>query len=144
MAKLSAHGREVGRIVYTSYTKAYFQDGKVLKNYGDGWKLAGKLKSGLSPEQAYEDAKRRLSEWVRDNPCGNTFKRALHDIAPQSKRWKLYTAIQMMPDDCDGVWASACDGYGDNVDASVDEIAELCRLYLSAVAEAKEKKTATA
>ena len=43
----------------------------------------------------------------------------------------------MMPDDPDGVWSHSCAGYGDNVDASVDEIVELCRLYKHAVQESK-------
>jgi hypothetical protein len=41
MAKLSAHGKEVGRINYTTYAKAYMQDGVVLKNEGHGWKVYG-------------------------------------------------------------------------------------------------------
>ena len=37
MAKLSAHGAEVGRVEYIGKVKAYFADGKVLVNHGQGW-----------------------------------------------------------------------------------------------------------
>jgi hypothetical protein len=40
-----------------------------------------------------------------------------------------------MHDDIDGVWSEACDGYGDNVHADIDEIAKLCRLYEAAMRE---------
>ena len=137
MAKLNAHGKEIGRVVYTTYTIAYFEDGKVLKNHGDGWKLAGKLKVGLTPDQAYQDAVIRLKDWERSHPAGYAYKKALHELAAQSKRFHLHVSIQMMPDDPDGVWSHSCDGYGDHVDASVDEIVELCRLYKDAVNESK-------
>ena len=80
MAKLNAHGKEIGRVVYTTYTKAYFEDGKVLKNHGDGWKIAGKLKTGLTPERAYDNAVSRLEDWTRSHPAGYAYKKALHEI----------------------------------------------------------------
>ena len=43
-------------------------------------------------------------------------------------------AVTMMPDDADGVWSEACDGYGDNVHADVDDVAKLCALYRTALA----------
>lgn len=141
MAKLSAHGQEIGRVSYTTYTKAYMSDGKVLQNDGFGWKLRGKLKAGLTPETAFQNATARMKEWERDNPNAFAYKKALHSIAGQSKRWKLHACIQLMPDDCDGVWSEACDGYGDNISASIDEIAELCRLYRVALAERQESVT---
>jgi hypothetical protein len=45
-----------------------------------------------------------------------------------------------MPDDCDGVWSEACDGYGDNVSADVDEVAQLCALYKLALSESDAVK----
>ena len=56
MAKLSAHGQEIGRIFYTTYAKAYMADRKILKNTGSGWKIGGTLKDGLTPEGAYQNA----------------------------------------------------------------------------------------
>jgi len=45
-----------------------------------------------------------------------------------------------MPDDCDGVWSEACDGFGDNISADVDEVGNLCRLYKNALAESADVK----
>ena len=137
MAKLSAHGAEIGRAVYLTSTKAYMSDGAVLKNYGDGWKLSGKLKPGVTPEHAVARAVAGIAEWEQARPAGRAYKKALHAIAGQSKRYRLHLAISLMPDDCDGVWSECCDGYCDNVHASVDEIAELCALYRAAQTEGK-------
>ena len=57
---------------------------------------------------------------------------------------KLHAAIELMPDDPDGVWSEACDSYGDNCHASIDEIVHLCMLYRNAVAEGTEKRAAIA
>lgn len=137
MAKLSAHGHEVGRVEFLTYTKAYMADGKVLKNSGFGWKIYGRLKDGVSPQQAIENAKRRQAEHKAQYPAHAAYVRELHSMAGLCQRWKLHAAIQMMPDDYDGVWSECCDGYGGNVSASIDEVASLCILYGAAVLEAK-------
>ena len=142
MAKLSAHGIEVGRVVYTTSTKAYMSDGKVLKNRGDGWKRFSTVKAGFTPESALTSAREALARWEAANPAGLAYKRELHALAPQGKRAKLHTAVQLMPADADGVWSEACDGYGDNISADVDEVSALCRLYLRALDEAKANRLA--
>ena len=142
MAKLSAHGEEVGRIVYITFTKAYMSDGKVLKNYGEGWKLSGKVKLGFTPASAYASGRAALAKWESANPAGLAYKKELHALAGQGKRLKLHTAVQLMPDDADGVWSEACDGYCDNISADVDEVSALCRLYLAACEESKLAKQA--
>ena len=131
MAKLSAHGTEIGRITLTAKVKAYMSDGAVLTNYGDGWKLTGKIKSGITPEQAYQNAVRRSAEFLAANPKIEAYRHALHAICRGAKRSKLHMAITMMPTDPDGVWSECCDGYCDNVEADIDEIAQLCALYLA-------------
>ena len=128
MAKLSAHGNEVGRIVYTTCIKAYMSDGKVLKNRGDGWKRFSTVKAGFTPESALESSRAALARWDQANPAG------------LGKRAKLHMAVQLMPDDADGVWSEACDGYGDNISADVDEVSALCALYLRALEETKANK----
>jgi hypothetical protein len=134
MAKLSAHGIEVGRVSYTTYTKAYTSDKTVLKNHGDGWKLAGKVKPEFSVEYAFNQATERLKKWEREHPFGLAYKKELHNLASQSKRLRLHTVIQLMYDDCDGVWSECCDGY-DSIHADLDEINELCKLYALALSE---------
>jgi hypothetical protein len=41
------------------------------------------------------------------------------------------------------VWSEACDGYGDNVSADVEDCVELCRLYRAALEESEELKDPT-
>ena len=140
MAKLSAHGNKVGQIDYLTYSKAYMSDGKVLKNSGFGWKLCAKVKPGVDVAQAFANKQRKQAEYFAEHPAYAAYRAALHDLAGLCKRWKLHTAITMMPDDYDGVWSEACDGYGDNVSASVDEVAKVCILYAAAMSEQQSSK----
>ena len=132
MAKVSAHGAIIGTVEYLTYAKRYMSDGVVLKNIGFGWKIGGKVKPGIDPATAYEAAKSRLAARLVELPAAAAYLRALHDMAGIGKRWKLHAAVQLMPDDPDGVWSEACDGYGDKVHADLDDICELCRLYVTA------------
>lgn len=143
MAKLSAHGKEIGRITYTTYAKAYMEDGVVLKNAGFGWKVAGKVKAGFTPQSAYETALASQRAFAETHPRLMAYRKELHEMAGLGKAWKLHMAVQVMPDDPDGVWSEACDGYGDNVHADIDEVSHLCDLYKSALDESRELKSAT-
>ena len=138
MAKLSAHGATIGKVEYVGKVKAYCADGKVLKNDGSGWKLHGKLKAGVTPEQAFENAKARQAEHFRTRPAYAEYHRFICSLAGIGKRWKLISCLMMMPNDIDGIWSECCDGYGDNVHADVDDIARLCQLYRDAKAEADD------
>ena len=144
MAKLSAHGLEIGRINYVSKSVAYFEDGVVLVNYGDGWKKRGKLKDGVIPAQAFEEKQIKHNEFLAGRPALAQYRRELHALAGLSKRGKLHMAVSLMPNDCDGVWSEVCDGYSDNVHADVDEVGKLCTLYLAAMRETKSMKPVTA
>jgi hypothetical protein len=141
MARVSAHGREIGTIYLTTRALRYMSDGVILKNCGFGWKLGGKVKEG-TPEQAYAAAVAKQEAFFIERPAAKAYRRLLHDLAGMSVRWKLHAAVQLMPDDCDGVWSEACDGYGDNCSCSVDEVGELCRAFKIALAEADETKKA--
>ena len=140
MAKIAAHGREIGTLEFTSYAKRYMSDGVILKNQGFGWKLYGKVKPGISPEQAYNAAKARRDAALAERPANANYRKMLHSMCGLNKRWKLHMAISMMPEDPDGVWSEACDGYGDNVHADLDEIVDLCIAYQAAMSEAARFK----
>ena len=142
MAKLRAHGQEIGTIYTCTTAKRYMSDGHVLKNIGFGWKRFATVKDGIAPSDAYANAAEKRRAWLAQRPAMATYMRALHDLAGMDKRWKLHAAVQLMPDDCDGVWSEACDGYGDNISAGVDEIGELCRDYRAALAESSAFKVA--
>ena len=143
MAKLCAHGETIGTVFFTTSAKRYMSDGVILKNKGFGWKLAGKVKQGMTPLEAYEGQKRAQAEYLSVRPALAAYRRALHDLCGMSLRWKLDQCISMMPDDYDGVWSECCDGYGDNVSASCDEVAEVCKAWkLAADEHAASKVTA--
>jgi hypothetical protein len=144
MAKCSVHGAEVGTIYKLTSARRYMTDGVVLKNSGFGWKLAGKVKAGIDPADAYQRAVARYGDELAANPEFAAYRKELHAMAGLGKRWKLHAAVELMPDDCDGVWSEACDGYGDNVCADIDEVSNLCRLYLAASAAAKAARQAAA
>ncbi len=144
MAKLSVHGQEIGRITALTSVKAYFSDGKILKNIGFGWKLHAKVKEGIDPIHAYEKAITRQNEFFKSKPALKEYKKALHSLAGMNKRWKLHQTITLMYDDADGVWAECCNGYSENVHAGIDEISELCNLYAVALNEMKELTAETA
>ena len=132
MAKLSAHGAVIGTVSYLTKDCRYMSDGHVLQNAGFGWKLHKKLKPGVDPATAYQNAQNRLAARLVEYPAASAYRAALHDVAGLNKRWRLNQTIGMMPDDPDGVWSTACDGW-DGVSASLDDIVELCRLYRAAL-----------
>lgn len=135
MAKCSAHGHEIGTVYFATSAKRYMSDGVILKNNGFGWKLHGKVRADVSPQEAYERQIEKQKALLADRPALAAYRKALHDMAGLSKRWKLQAAIQMMPDDPDGVWSEACDGYCDNVSADISEVVDLCRAYKVALME---------
>ena len=141
MAKLSAHGAEVGRIEYATFRRAYMSDGVVLTDDGFGWKLHGKLKPGIVPSEAFERSKAKHEAKLQSRPSLAAYARAMKAIAPLSKRWKLAVSLQAMPDDPDGIWSECCDGYGDNIEADLDDICELCKLYGAALIESAALKS---
>lgn len=133
MAKLHAYGRTiVGEIIGLTRSTRYMSDGTLLRNIGFGWKVHGRVKDGFIVEEVFAKAKAKQEKALADHPSYAEYRRALHAMAGLSKRWKLHAAIELMPDDPDGVWSDACDGYGDNVHADIDEIVELCRIYRAA------------
>ena len=131
MAVLKKHGHEVGRVTLVKYVKAYMADGVILRNYGDGWKVGGKCKPGVTPEEAYATQVRALGEV---STGWQAYRNAIIKACPATgKRGMLHLAIQMMPDDPDGVWSEVTDTIGGpRLQMSVEEIAELCRLYKGA------------
>jgi hypothetical protein len=139
MAKLSVHGEEIGRLHYSTFSEAYFIDGKVLRNDGSGWKLRGKMKEGFDIREHFAKNQKKQNDFLAKFPATAKYRKMLRDLGG-SKRWKLHTAIEIMPDDPDGVWSETCDGYGDNCSASIEEVCKLCELYQLAISERQEAK----
>lgn len=129
MAKLCAHGETVGTVDMLTKSTRYMSDGKILVNSGQGWKLYRKVKPEVAPKQAYEHAVAHQLEADRKFPAFAAYRKALHELCGVGKRWKLHTAVTMMPDDPDGVWSEVCDGYADNVHADLGDVVALCASY---------------
>jgi hypothetical protein len=140
MAKLSAHGKEIGRIEYLTKTLAFFEgDRTILVNYGYGWKKYNRvINEGVNPRDAYSRRKQKNEKFLAEHPAFAAYKKALFSICGLSKRGRLHIAVQLSWQDPDGVWSDVCDGYGDNVSASIEEVVELCNLYQAAQKECDE------
>lgn len=129
MAKLCAHGREIGRIEMLTKRKAYMADGVILMDRGCGWKVYGKVRPGVSPDQAYAAALNRQQEFDAARPGMSEFRRLLHQSALKH-RWKILAAVQSMPNDADGVYSALMDEY-DGPELDFAECVALCEAYRS-------------
>ncbi len=133
MAKLSAHGREeLLRLEYPTHRLAVMSDGKILKNSGSGWKEFKRLKPEVKP---VDYAIRTKATYDARPRSFHTYVKALIDAVTLENRWRLHTAIELMPTDPDGVWSELDDWNGPLVEAY--ECRSLCELYLLALDDAK-------
>jgi len=137
MARLKSNGEVVGTIEGIHGSKRYMSNRVILKNTGHGWKKYGRLSPDIDPRTAFAEAVAKQNKMLEQRPAYAAFRNAIHRACGLSKRWRLYSAIQLMPDDADGVWSEACDGY-DAVHLDLDEVVELCRLYKAAMKENSE------
>ena len=94
MAKLSAHGREIGRIQYTTQMRAYMSDSAVLVNYGSGWKIKGKLKAGLTPESAFKAAQEKQAAIMLNNPAWRDYTKELYSLGGIALTPRLHMTIR--------------------------------------------------
>lgn len=139
MAKLSAHGVELERFEYATCRTAIMGDGQILRDGGSGWKLYKKLKAGVDPT---EYAQRQRAKYDARPAVSLEFIRLMKDAAPLSLRWRLFAAIELMPNDPDGVWSEMDDSFNGNP-VSIDECCKLCALY-RAVCEQRTETTEVA
>jgi len=144
MASLKKHGVEIGRIQFLTFAKVIMSDSAVLKNWGNGWKLAGRVKPEFTPQQAFARAEARQQEFLQQRPAYAAYRREVFAIAGSNinTRARLVMTVEAMPHDSDGVWSECCDGFGKSVQASHDECANLCKLFIAARDEEKRMKRA--
>ena len=140
MAKLSAHGAELYRIEHVTYRVARMSDGKILRDNGGGWKLWKKLKPGFDPVEQARKAREFHENVTADRVWRSDYRRKMVGEFPcLEKRIMASTAIELMPDDADGVWATLDD---EGTGTDLDTVVELCDLYKRAMAEGKAAKEA--
>jgi hypothetical protein len=141
MATLSKHGAELLRLEYFTASVSYREDGNILRNTGNGWKLYRKVNPGVNPVENANAARIRWQERNEKYPTLAIFRKILSKYGPHARNL-IYTTLQLMPTDPDGVWSN-CDDYGYRVDLS--DLVELSRLFEPAMAELKawelEKKS---
>ena len=73
MAKLFVNGLELARLKTLRYEKAYFGNGKILVNRGNGWKLHARVKKGFSIFDLAKNAIERQKEWFLARPKFKAF-----------------------------------------------------------------------
>ena len=125
MATLRKHGKELARIEFARFTKVFCADGKILKNRGDGWKISATVKPGFNPVDVAATAVRRNQEKLDACPNWARFIKLVTRWGVRT-RCMLVTAIEMMPEDPDGVW-STMDDHGKHFD--LEDIVELCKAF---------------
>ena len=135
MACKSKHGGIVLETDYLLHKLAIGADRVVLRNYGFGWKVTGKIKPHLTPEQAAAIMRQRRIDIDAKFPARAVYRDLLIDTAGALKnRAKLNTAVGLMPDDPDGVWSTFDD---EGIRLDLDDLVKLCAAYRLAVAESK-------
>jgi hypothetical protein len=140
MAKLSAHGAELLRVEFSTYRLAYMSDGKILRDSGGGWKTYKKIKTCFDIRTHVESVRQHFAVVTPDRVCRAHFRETLSRGFPcLETRIQVVTAIELMPDDPDGVW-STLEDYGAQVD--LDTVVNLCRDYKAAIAEGQAARVA--
>lgn len=140
MATLKAHGGSIQVLEFTTRKESIQADGTILQNYGQGWKLKGKLKPGINPAEYAAAKLAKLQDKEARMPAYARFKKSLYDHA-STIRYRLAQIVALMPGDPDGVW-SEFDNFSYAGTITVDDAVELCRNYQAALAEARALKEA--
>jgi len=133
MATIYKHG-ELGQIERLTHKVCYCADGKILKNYGHGWKVWGKVKPGIDPKAHFEKCKAKYAEKLATMPAFAAWRKALHDNFSLKNRVLALESIKMLGDDFDGAWASL-DDYG--IKVNFDDFMLVCEAYKAACNEAR-------
>lgn len=134
MAKIKAHGFEIGTINYVPYSKKYMSDRVILINRGHGWKVFGKVKPGVEVADHFAKKAEQQQKYLNTHPAMAAYRQEIIKI-PLTKRYWIARCLELMPDDPDGIWSELNDGYYVKFNLSVDRIAHLCTLYKAAKAE---------
>lgn len=135
MAKLSAHGVELARRETPNSRIAVMSDGQIMRNYGQGWKLWKKLKPGVDAVQYAAKFKAKTEAIPREV---QSYISALIDACDLEHRARLNMAIELMPNDPDGVW-SEFDNY-EGYELDLDDIVKACRCYEWAIEAIKAER----
>lgn len=111
MATLSKHGTEVLRTDYLTHREVIMSDGKVLRNYGQGWKIKGKVKAGMNPNEAAFEISNWQLKLLINNPFFCEYRKALHSLVKLENRSYVHNAVKRHGKDCDALFSELEDGF---------------------------------
>ena len=130
MATLSKQGSETHRVELLRKTYSFRDNGNVLKNEGNGWKLV-RFKEGCNAETLLRSIKDRES---RLTPEFLAYRRAVQSEFPLSIRWKFLHLSNLLDTDVDGIWAHLDD---EGIHCDLETLRELSLLRQAAIAAHK-------
>lgn len=138
MATLKKHGKQT-IIKFMWYKKAYCEDGKVLKDVGFGWKVAGNVKEGYAWNDVALRKQASVDKFYQERPAFARLVYWLDEHVPSyAKRFYLKPALEMLYDDPDGLWSELNDHSPmDAPRLELSEVVELCNLYKASLEEAR-------
>jgi hypothetical protein len=130
MATLSKQGSETVRVELLRKTYSFRDNGNVLKNEGEGWKLV-RFKEGCNAETLLRSIRDRES---RLTPEFLVYRRAVQSEFPLSIRWKFLHLSNLLDTDVDGIWAHLDD---EGIRCDLETLRELSLLRSAAIAAHK-------
>jgi hypothetical protein len=130
MATLSKQGSETVRVELLRKTYSFRDNGNVLKNEGEGWKLV-RFKEGCNAETLLRSIRDRES---RLTPEFLAYRRAVQSEFPLSIRWKFLHLSNLLDTDVDGIWAHLDD---EGIRCDLETLRELSLLRSAAIAAHK-------
>ena len=101
MATLSKQGLEIGRINQLRASYSLRDNGRILKNEGDGWKIL-QLREGWQTHTAWAHI---CAEEAKLSPEFKAYRLAVQSEFGLSNRWKYLELVKLLGDDIDGIWA---------------------------------------
>lgn len=134
MATLSKQGREIGRINQLRASYSLRDNGRILKNEGDGWKIL-KLRDGWETHTAWAHLCAKEAEL---SPEFKAYRRAVQSEFCLANRWKYLELVKLLGDDIDGIWAHL-DDEGMHVD--LETLRELNALRQAIPRRVKQPET---
>ena len=135
MAVLSKNGHEIGRVTQLTRVLSFRSNGKVLYNYGTGWKVFRDKVADINV--AFETAK-AAEEAL--HPDVKAYKKLFHSHVPQKSRGLAQASVRTLSDDLDGLWSEFNDYL--HIGISVEEVQELIDAHAAAVKALREGKKA--
>lgn len=139
MAKLSAHNPIwIEHALKNRF--AWCEDGKVLKNYGQGWKKYSKIKVGLPILETIQKRKETFEKWKISHPAWWRLLNWLDTNLAFPKRYRFMTALEEFSHDAEACLNSLTQfDYAHDYQFDLRTIQNVCYLHQEYLKEKKAK-----